>query len=182
MNANPFGSSVRRNTMNPMKIDPNLNKFAEAMKKKLIEDKNKEDERKQRMLEDRRSRDAQDLKKALGKDSVKNTIEPKYEEDPRLKVDRETQIPPETLFLGLGWDEDRDTHRKHYRRFFPKELENVVEVMPKPTPFETYNLMRGQSRGAKKSLWPFGKAQKTDESGSISTEQVVGKFKGIVTV
>jgi hypothetical protein len=44
--------------MNPMKIDPNLNKFAEAMKKKLIEEKNKEDEKKQRMLEDRRSRDA----------------------------------------------------------------------------------------------------------------------------
>ncbi len=55
---NPFGSgSIRRNTVNPMKIDPNLNKFAEIMKKKLIEEKNKEDERKQRMLEDRRSRD-----------------------------------------------------------------------------------------------------------------------------
>jgi hypothetical protein len=47
MNGNPFGSgSVRRNTVNPMKIDPNLNKFAEAMKKKLIDEKNKEDERK----------------------------------------------------------------------------------------------------------------------------------------
>jgi hypothetical protein len=33
------------------------------MKKKLIEEKHKEDERKQRMLDDRRSRDAQDLKK-----------------------------------------------------------------------------------------------------------------------
>ena len=54
--------------------------------------------------------------------------------------------------------------------------------MPKPTPFETYNLMRGQSRGASKGFWPFGKAQKTDESGQVSTEQVVGKFKGIVTV
>ena len=31
---NPFGSgSIRRNTVNPMKIDPNLNKFAEIMKK-----------------------------------------------------------------------------------------------------------------------------------------------------
>ena len=84
--------------------------------------------------------------------------------------------------MGLGWDEDRNTHRKHYRRFYPKELETVTELMPKPTPFETYNLMRGQSRGASKGLWPFGKAMKTDESGQISTEQVVGKFKGIVTV
>ena len=79
----------------------------------------------------------------LGKDSVKNIIDPKYEEDKRLKVDRESQIPPETLFMGLGWDEDRNTHRKHYRRFYPKELETVTELMPKPTPFETYNLMRG---------------------------------------
>lgn len=143
MNVNPFGSSMRRATVNPMKIDPSLNKFAEIMKVKLIEEKNKEDERKQRMLEDRRSRDAQDFKKAQGGDSVKNIIEPKYEMDQRLKVYRESQGPPETLFLGLGWDEDPDTHRKHYRRFFPKELELVVEVMPKPTPFETYNLMRG---------------------------------------
>lgn len=58
MSGNPFGSSMRRATMNPMKLDPGLNKFAEAMKKKLIDEKNKEDERKQRMLEDRRSRDA----------------------------------------------------------------------------------------------------------------------------
>ena len=79
----------------------------------------------------------------LGKDSVKNIIDPKYEEDKRLKVDRESQIPPETLFMGLGWDEDRNTNRKHYRRFYPKELESVTELMPKPTPFETYNLMRG---------------------------------------
>jgi hypothetical protein len=79
----------------------------------------------------------------LGKESVKNIIEPKYEEDQRLKVDRESQPPPETLFLGLGWDEDRNTHRKHYRRFYPKELELVTDLMPKPTPFETYNLMRG---------------------------------------
>lgn len=130
--ANPFGAaSMRRNTVNPMKIDPNLNKFAEAMKKKLIDEKNKEDERKQRMLNDRRSRDAQDLKKALGGQSAQNIIEPKYEMDKRLKVYRESQGPPETLFLGLGWDEDPETKRKHYRRFYPKELELVKEVMPK---------------------------------------------------
>ncbi len=143
MNANPFGTSMRRASMNPMKLDPNLNKFAEAMKNKLIEEKTKEEMRKQTMLNDRRSRDARDLKKALGKESVKNIIEPKYEMDQRLKVYRESQGPPETLFLGLGWDEDPETHRKHYRRFYPKELELVPEVMHNPTPFETYNLMRG---------------------------------------
>ena len=130
LNAFSANASMRKLSVNPMKIDPNLNKFAEAMKMKLIEEKYKEDARKQRMLEDRRSRDAQDLKRAIGGDSVKNIIEPKYEMDQRLKVYRESQGPPETLFFGLGWDEDPDTHRKHYRRFYPKELENVTEVMP----------------------------------------------------
>lgn len=53
--------------------------------------------------------------------------------------------------------------------------------MPVPTPFDQYNLMKGQSRGASKGWWPFGNT-KTDESGAVSTEQVVGRFKGIVTV
>jgi hypothetical protein len=29
----------------------------------------------------------------------------------------------------LGWDEDRETKRKHYRRFYPDELENITEIM-----------------------------------------------------
>jgi hypothetical protein len=41
--------------------------------------------------------------------------------------------------------------------------------------------MKGQSRGASKGWWPFG-GHREDESGAVSTEQVVGKFKGIVTV
>jgi hypothetical protein len=53
--------------------------------------------------------------------------------------------------------------------------------MSQPSPFQSYELKRGQSRGASKGWWSFG-AQKTDASGQLSTEQVVGKFKGIVTV
>jgi hypothetical protein len=56
----------------------------------LIDEKKKEEERLQRVLEDRRSRDAQDLKKKLGGDSVKNIIDPKYEMDQRLKVYKES--------------------------------------------------------------------------------------------
>jgi hypothetical protein len=40
-----------------------FDKFANGLKNKLIEEKKQEDERKQRILEDRRSRDAQDLKR-----------------------------------------------------------------------------------------------------------------------
>ena len=54
--------------------------------------------------------------------------------------------------------------------------------MPIPTPFEAFELKRGQSRGASKGFWPFGGAKKQDASGETSTEQVVGIFKGTVTV
>jgi hypothetical protein len=41
--------------------------------------------------------------------------------------------------------------------------------MPVPTPFDTYELKRGQSRGASKGLWPFS-SSKEDESGAVTTE------------
>lgn len=53
--------------------------------------------------------------------------------------------------------------------------------MPNPSPFTSYEIKKGQSRGASKGWLPFG-SSKQDESGSISTEQIVGRFKGIVTV
>jgi len=42
-------------------------------------------------------------------------IMPKYKEDSRLKVDREYDVPPSSLYIGMGWDEDRTTGRRHYR-------------------------------------------------------------------
>lgn len=58
---------------------------------------------------------------------------------------------------------------KHYRRYYPKELELVTEVMPIPTPFTQFKIMRGQSRGASKSWFSFG-SKKEDDSGAVSTE------------
>jgi hypothetical protein len=60
---------------------------------------------------------------------------PKYKRDPELDVDREIDAPPESLFIGLGWDEDATTLRKHYRRYYPQELEKVKDVMPVESPF-----------------------------------------------
>ena len=54
--------------------------------------------------------------------------------------------------------------------------------MPRPTPFDQFDIKRGQTRGAGKSWWPFRKSKKEDESGSISTERIVGKFKGLIRV
>jgi len=100
-----------------------------------------------------------------------NVYMPQYERDDFMQVDRECHKPPIEMFLGLGWDEDKDTGRRHYRRFYPDELENVREIIPNPSPFNTYDLKRGQSRGAKVSMWKslFG-GVKHDASGEASTE------------
>jgi len=100
-----------------------------------------------------------------------------------MLVDREYNKPPATLFIGLGWDEDKDTGRKHYRRFYPDELELVREILPKSSPFNQYDLKRGQSRGAKVSIWKqLTGAVKHDASGEASTEKVVGRFKAVIEV
>ena len=72
-----------------------------------------------------------------------NIVMPKYIHDDVLDCDRETEKPPEALFIGLGWDEDATTQRKHYRRFYPDELENVKEVLAIASPFQTYEIKRG---------------------------------------
>lgn len=49
------------------------------------------------------------------------------------------------------------------------------------TPFDQFDIKKGQSRGASKSWFSWG-GHKEDSSGALSTEQIVGRFKGIVTV
>jgi hypothetical protein len=67
------------------------------------------------------------------------------------------------LYIGLGWDEEPEDKKRHYRRFYPDELENVKELMGEP-PFIQYMLKRGQTRGAGKSWWSFSSV-KEDDSG-----------------
>jgi len=50
---------------------------------------------------------------------------PKYKKDPRLNIDKEYGNPPRELYLPLGWDENANTKRKHYRHFETDELENI---------------------------------------------------------
>ena len=68
---------------------------------------------------------------------------PKYERDAILECDREINKPPESQYIGLGWDENKETERKHYRRFFNDELENVKDVLGIGSPFNTYTITRG---------------------------------------
>lgn len=75
--------------------------------------------------------------------SAKNIIMPVYSKDPRLKVDRECSVPPESLYIGLGWNRETGDLIKHYRRFYPDELENIKEVMPVKSPFDEYIIKKG---------------------------------------
>ena len=61
---------------------------------------------------------------------------PQYKLDTRLNVHREMKIPPDTIYMGLGWDEEPGDKRRHYRRYFPDELENVREILPVASPFD----------------------------------------------
>ena len=89
-----------------------------------------------------------------------------YVNDERLNCMRETDLPSNMIFEPLGWDREpgTDKKQKHYRKFYASHLEDTQEVMSKPSEFMCYNLKRGQSRGAKKSLFSFGGGDKTDAS------------------
>jgi hypothetical protein len=102
-----------------------------------------------------------------GLDASATVIWPKYKKDKRLKIDKEFDPPPSNLYIPLGWDEDRTTKRKHYRKYYTNELENIEDIFPQKSPFNSYELVRGQSRGQKKSK--LFTSAKVDASGQAST-------------
>ena len=121
----------------------NVDKFNDVDKAKLIEEFKKE----QQMIKDKAKeeyeRDLQEFKRSGGK-NYKNVVMPQYEFDDTLKGYREINKPPESMFIGIGWDEfPPDQKRKHYRRYYPKELEKVKMIMPRETPFSSYDVIRG---------------------------------------
>lgn len=100
-------------------------------------------EKAKRNADDMRKRETQKFMKEKGGSSASNVVWPSYQRDPVLDIDREVNPPPESMFIGLGWDEDASTKRRHYRRFYPDELENIKEVLPMASPFQSYELKRG---------------------------------------
>ena len=93
-----------------------------------------------------------------------------YENDTRLNCMREVNVPDPILFEPLGWDRvPGESKEKHYRKFFSNALECVPEVMSKPSEFQCFNLKRGQSRGAKKSLFDFGGGKTDQATGEADT-------------
>mgnify|MGYP000046766287 CR=1 FL=1 len=90
----------------------------------------KEAEELQKRIElDERNRDKEELLRQ-GVDAYATIVMAKYKLDERLKVDREVDAPPATLFMPLGWDEFTGQGRKHYRKFYKDELENDKSIFP----------------------------------------------------
>jgi len=72
---------------------------------------------------------------------------------------------------------------KHYRRIYNDELENCKDVLPVQSPFNQYDMKKGQTRGAKAGFWAaLTNNVKTDASGEVSTEKVTGRFKALIEV
>ena len=87
------------------------------------------------------------------------------------------------LFEELGWDRDKENPKeKHYRKFVTEELEHSKSVMSKPSEFHCYELKRGQSRGASKSIFSFGASKKAADSGEEDTTTKMGLFKALISV
>ena len=114
--------------------------------------------------------------KRAGDKANKVIVMPEYAMDQRLKVMREVNHPSDKIFIGLGYDDDDTTKRKHYRQFHPDELEFKQDLFSKPSPFDTYNLRIGQSRGLQSGGLFSTKKKKA------STIKKVGYFKGLIQI
>jgi hypothetical protein len=110
-----------------------------------------------------------------------NVLDPKYKYDDRLKISREVDPPPESMFIAIGFNQTADEKNRHYRRYYPDELENISEAVGKK-PFNEFKLRKGAQRGVKPGLFSMFSKPKTDDSGNISTVKEVGYFKGVVKV
>lgn len=111
------GSTGSKGTMKG--FTPSSSKVNPKLKKALMIEEQEKVEKAKRQADDQRKREAIRFSNSLGKKAARNIMMPKYKRDPELDVDREIDQPPESLFVGLGWDEDATTLRKHYRRFYP---------------------------------------------------------------
>jgi len=73
-------------------------------KAKLIEEFKKEQQMIMERAKEEYERDLQEFKRSGGK-NYKNVVMPQYEFDDTLKGYREINKPPESMFIGIGWDE-----------------------------------------------------------------------------
>lgn len=70
-------------------------------------------------------RDQDQIKLASRQDGFENIIKPTYRYDERLKIQVEVDKPPTSLFMELGHDRTNGSGDKHYRKYYPDELEKI---------------------------------------------------------
>lgn len=87
---------------------PQFTKFDAAMKAKLLAKEKEEKEKAMRDAKDERARELAEFNRGTGA-TASNIIMPQYKRDEILDCDREVEKPPNSLFIGLGWDEDAQT-------------------------------------------------------------------------
>lgn len=137
-----------------------------------------------KVLEEARKEAAKGLSE---KEAYGNVIKPKYKYDERLKVQVESDAPPDCLFMEVGHDKTAGSGEKHYRRYYPVELEKIVDedgvpdkdgVLPMlfQSPFLSETITRmntGKASGLLAGLFGGGAAPE-------AAVQSVGEFKGFV--
>lgn len=76
----------------------------------------------------------------------KNILTPQYYFDDRLKIKREINKPPSTLYMELGHNPTPpatpEEEKKHYRKFYDDELENCEDIFDE-SPFYSVDVVRG---------------------------------------
>lgn len=120
--------------------------MSSVSKKEVLNELAEAKELQKRLEEDERIRSQEELNKK-GDDAHKIVLMPKYKIDERLNVYKEIDPPPANMFIGLGWDEDNTTKRRHYRQFFPDELEHKKDIFPTESPFNSYSIFHGVAKG-----------------------------------
>ena len=63
----------------------------------------------------------------MKKGATWNIIYPEYKYEERLKIEVEVNKPPQSLFKEIGCSEKPGDGKKHYRRYYPFELEKVKD-------------------------------------------------------
>lgn len=61
----------------------------------------------------------------MGSKGSQILIYPEYAYDERLKIHREINPPPESIYMPIGFNQTPEDEQKQYRRFYPDELENI---------------------------------------------------------
>lgn len=128
------------------------------------------------------------------KDGASNVVYPKYKWDDRIKVDVEVEFPPEKIFLPVGYNvkkpADGEVGNKHYRRYYPDELENVKDNNGDHlvvSPFLSEKITRCEKPKKKKKgvlggLFGGKSGDPNEDEGPQFDVVNVGIFKGILQV